>query len=63
MPDFKNRLANDEAMLIIESFIDLLGKYESVLLEITKSNLPKKIKDQAAKALAYGNELVDGQPN
>lgn len=58
-----NKLTSDEAMLVIESFLDLLEKYESVLLEITKTNLPKKIKDQAAEALAYGVELIDGQPD
>lgn len=63
MNNSKNHFTNEEAMLVIESFLDLLEKYESVLLEITKTNLPKKIKDQAAEALAYGVELIDGQPD
>jgi hypothetical protein len=58
-----NKLASDEAMLVIKSFIDLLEKYENVLLAISKSNLPKKLKDMADEAIAYGNELIDGEPN
>lgn len=60
LSNFRNTFTNDEAMLIIESFIDLLEKYENTLLEISKSALPKKIKDRATEALAYGNELIDG---
>ena len=59
--NFKNRFTNDEAMLIIESFIDLLEKYENALLEISKSNLPKKLKTLASEAISYGNEIIDGQ--
>lgn len=50
-------------MNLISDFVDLLEKYENVLLEISKSNLPKKLKDRAAEALSYGNELIDGPPD
>lgn len=50
-------------MLVIESFIDLLEKYENALLEISKSNLPKHLKTLAQEAISYGNELVDGPPD
>ena len=63
MVDYKNTLTNHDAMVCLAAFIDLLEKYETALLEISKSDLPPNLKKLAIDAINYGNELVDGPPN
>lgn len=63
MVDFKNTLTNHDAMVCLGAFIELLEKYEGVLIEIAAGNLSDDTITKAQAALNFGNKLIDGSPD
>ena len=62
MPDFRNTLTNNDAMVCLAAFIEILEKYESVIIKVSSGNVSKNTIQEATAALNFGRELVDGEP-
>lgn len=53
-------MTNTQTIEVLTGCIDLLDRYEQVLIKISKDPLcPEKLRDAAKKVLDYGAELVE----